>query len=204
MPSETEIETMLARYPQILQGSLPMASTSDQKDSEILHFRLQDHENLKRTILNHRQRQRILEPLAQRIIQWQEFGLSPFLVCRTGEQARRMEELLVDYGVDALFTSDPFGQVSFRAPVTKILVGHLPRGFLWPDEGLAIVTETELYGDKPRRGRVQPSEAGSHLSSFADLQIEDFVVHLEHGLVIYKVLVNLIVNDITNDLILLV
>jgi transcription-repair coupling factor (superfamily II helicase) len=201
--NEMEIETILERYPRILQGSLPIEPSSDQKGSKVLHFRLQDHEGLKQHILHHRQRQRILEPLAQRILQWQKFGISPFLVCRTGEQARRMEELLIDYGVDASFTPDPFGQVSFRAPVTKILVGHLPKGFLWPDESLAIVTETELYGDKPRRRRVQPAETGSHLSSFTDLQIEDFVVHLQHGIGIYKGLVHLEINDITNDFLLL-
>ncbi len=201
--NETEIETLVERHPQIIQGSLPVEPTTDQKGSKVFHFRLQDHDGLQQHILHHRQRQRILEPLAQRILQWQKSGISPFLVCRTGEQGRRMEELLIDYGVDASFTPDPFGQVSFRAPVTKILVGHLPRGFLWPDEGIAIVTETELYGEKPRRRRLHPSEAGSHLSSFADLQIEDFVVHLEHGIGIYKGLVHLKINDITNDFLLL-
>ena len=201
--NEAEIEAMLERYSQIIQGGLPVEPNLNKKGSRVFHFRLQDHEGLQQHILHHRQRQRTLEPLAQRILDWQKAGISPFLVCRTGEQGRRMEELLLDYRVDASFTSDPFGQVSFRAPVTKILVGHLHKGFLWPDEGIAIVTETELYGDKPRRARVHPSQTGSHLSSFADLQVEDFVVHFEHGIGIYKGLVHLSINDITNDFLLL-
>lgn len=199
---DSEMLAMLERYPQVLQGALPLQDEVEQKEATVLHFRLQDHEGLQQHIQRHRQRQRLLEPLAQRLRQWQKFGISPFLVCRTAEQGRRMEELLVDYEVDSLFTSEPFGHLSFHAPVTKIMVGHLPRGFLWPDENLAVVTETEIYGDKPRRRRVRPSETGSFLASFADLQAEDFVVHLDHGIGIYKGLVHLSINGLANDFLL--
>ncbi|NIQ90106.1 MAG: hypothetical protein GWN93_14180, partial [Deltaproteobacteria bacterium] len=200
---EAEIDTSLESYPQILHSSLPVEHASDKKSSEVLHFRLGDHRGLQQKIQDHQQRQRLLEPLAQRLQQWQRSGMSPFLVCRTAEQGRRVEELLTDYGVDAQFSSEPFGQLSFRAPVTKIVVGRLPMGFLWPDEGLAVVTETELYGEKPRRHRVSPPETGSFLATFADLQADDFVVHLDHGIAIYKELVHLKINEHSNDFLLL-
>jgi len=195
----TEIETFLEPFLQILQSSLPVEHSHDHKSSEVLTFRLGDHRGLQREIQEHQQRQRLLEPLAQRLRQWQKSGISPFLVCRTAEQGRRLEELLTDYGVDVHFSSEPFGQLSFRAPVTKITVGRLPIGFIWPDEALAVVTETELYGEKPRRHRVRPPEIGSFLSSFADLQHDDFVVHLDHGIGIYKGLVHLEINEHSND-----
>lgn len=196
---ESEIDTLLEPYPQILQSSLPLEHSYDQKSSEVLHFRLGDHRGLQREIQDHQQRQRLLEPLAQRLHQWQKSGISPFLVCRTAEQGRRLEELLTDYGVDAHFSLEPFGQLSFRAPVTKIVLGRLPMGFIWPDEALAVVTETELYGEKPRRHRVRPPEIGSFLATFADLQPDDFVVHLDHGIGIYKGLVHLQINEHSND-----
>jgi len=198
-----DIETFLEPFPQILQSSLPVEYGYDQKSSEVLNFRLGSHKGLQREIQDHQQRQRLLEPLSQRLQQWQKSGISPFLVCRTAEQGRRLEELLTDYGVDAHFSSEPFGQLSFRAPVTKIVVGRLPIGFIWPDEALAVVTETELYGEKPRRHRVRPPETGSFLSSFADLQLDDFVVHLDHGIGVYKGLVHLKINEHSNDFLLL-
>ncbi|MFP3871131.1 MAG: transcription-repair coupling factor, partial [Syntrophobacteria bacterium] len=201
--SEEELDASLERYPRILQGSLPMHNAVDEKDSTVVHCRVQDHKGLQRQIIEHRHRQRLLEPLAQMLLEWQNAGISPFLVCRTTEQARRIRELLTDYGVDVLLTSTAFGEHSFRAPVTKIMVGHLPRGFLWPDEGLAVVTEAELYGDKPRRRRLAPPETGSFLSSFSELQIGDFVVHLDHGIGIYQGLIHLDINGLTNDFILL-
>ncbi|MGW8208144.1 MAG: transcription-repair coupling factor [Syntrophobacteria bacterium] len=194
-----QIETLLEPFPQILQSSLPVEHGHEQKSSEVLNFRLGDHRGLQRKIQDHQQRQRLLEPLAQRLQQWQKSGISPFLVCRTAEQGRRFEKLLTDYGVDAHFSSEPFGQLSFRAPVTKIVVGRLPFGFIWPDEALAVVTETELYGEKPRRHSVRPPEIGSFLGSFADLQLDDFVVHLDHGIGVYKGLVHLKINEHSND-----
>lgn len=201
--NETEIDALLEPYPQILQSSLPLEDTLEQKSSKVLNFRIQDHITLQQNIQFHPMRQRLLEPLAQRLLQWKKSGISSFLVCRTAEQGRRLEDLLTDYGVDAQFSSDPFGQHSFRAPITKIVVGRLPIGFLWPDESLAVVTETELYGDKPRRHRVRPPETSSFLASFADLQINDFVVHLDHGIGIYKGLVHLKINEHANDFLLL-
>jgi transcription-repair coupling factor (superfamily II helicase) len=197
------IETLLEPFPQILQSSIPVEHGNDQKNSMVLNFRLGDHRGLQREIQHHQQRQRLLEPLAARLQQWQKSGISPFLVCRTAEQGRRLQELLTDYGVDAHFSSEPFGQLSFRAPVTKIVVGRLPIGFIWPDEALAVVTETELYGEKPRRQRVRPPEIGSFLASFADLQFDDFVVHLDHGIGVYKGLVHLRINEHSNDFLLL-
>jgi transcription-repair coupling factor (superfamily II helicase) len=198
-----EIETFLEPFPQILQSSLPVKHGYDQKNSVVLNFRIGDHRGLQREIQDHQQRQRLLEPLAERLQQWQKSGISPFFVCRTGEQGRRLQELLTDYGVDVHFSSEPFGQLSFRAPVTKIVVGRLPIGFIWPDEALAVVTETELYGEKPRRHRVRPPEIGSFLASFADLQLDDFVVHLDHGIGVYKGLVHLRINEHSNDFLLL-
>jgi transcription-repair coupling factor (superfamily II helicase) len=180
--NEAEIDTSIASYPQILQSSLPMGHASTGKSSEVLHFRLGDHRGLQQKIQDHQQRHRLLEPLAQRLQQWQKSGMSPFLICRTAEQGRRLENLLTDYGVDTQFSSEPFGQLSFRAPVTKIVVGRLPMGFLWPDEGLAV---------------------GSFLATFADLQADDFVVHLDHGIAIYQGLVHLKINEHSNDFLLL-
>jgi transcription-repair coupling factor (superfamily II helicase) len=182
--NEAEIDTSIASYPQILQSSLPMGHASTGKSSEVLHFRLGDHRGLQQKIQDHQQRHRLLEPLAQRLQQWQKSGMSPFLICRTAEQGRRLENLLTDYGVDTQFSSEPFGQLSFRAPVTKIVVGRLPMGFLWPDEGLAV-------------------ETGSFLATFADLQADDFVVHLDHGIAIYQGLVHLKINEHSNDFLLL-
>jgi transcription-repair coupling factor (superfamily II helicase) len=198
-----ELLEIVQGYVCIEQGSLPIHPAPAETSCPVLRYRIQDHEALRQEVRDHPRRQRLLEPLTERVLNWQQSGISPFLVCRTAEQARRMQELLTDYGVDAVCTSEAFGRLSFRAPVVKISVGHLPRGFLWPDEGIAVVTEAELYGDKPRRRRVSHAAAGSFLSSFSELQTGDLIVHVDHGIGIYRGLVHLDVNGLTNDFLLL-
>jgi len=218
--SASELEAHLERHPLILQDSLPMEHSAEEPQtaalravgptgqrrsgaSAMLQFRIGDHEGLRREILNHPHRQRLLEPLALRLLDWQRAGLSPFLVCQTAEQGRRLQEIFADYDVDALFTTEPFGRVSMDAPVTKILPGHLPRGFIWPDELLVLVTEAELYGEKTRRRRLHHPAAGRLLDSLSDLQKGDFVVHVDHGIAIYQGLVHLTVDGLANDFLLL-
>lgn len=196
-----ELDGAFRHYQRLLQDSLPLSSPEEK--SRVLYFRIQEHDDLRQEIAHYPQRQRLLEPLAQRLSQWQKAGISPFLVCRTAEQASRMQDLLTDYHLDAVFSSEPFAGHSFHAQVTKILVGHLPRGFLWPDEALAVVTEAELYGDKARRRRLRHPAAGSLVDSLSELKRGDFVVHLDHGIGVYQGLVHLSINNLANDFLLL-
>ncbi len=204
--SAAELSAHLERHPRILQDSLPLEHSAEEPQraaGAVLQFRIGDHEALRQEILSHPQRQRLLEPLALRLLDWQRAGLSPFLVCRTAEQGRRLQEIFADYGVDALFTTEPFGRVSMDAPVTKILAGRLPRGFIWPDELLVLVTEAELYGEKTRRQRLHHPAAGPLLDSLSDLHKGDFIVHVDHGIGIYQGLVHLTVGGLANDFLLL-
>jgi transcription-repair coupling factor (superfamily II helicase) len=201
--SEGELGTHLEPHTRIIQDGLPLAESPEGSPSRVLQFRTDDHEELRQEVLTHPHRQRLLEPVALRLQEWQRAGLSPFLVCRTAEQGRRLRDLLADYGVDGVFSTEPFGRVSMDAPVTKILVGHLPRGFIWPDELVAVVTEAELYGDKPRRRRQHHPAAGPLFDSLSDLQTGDFVVHVDHGIGVYQGLVHLIVAGLARDFLLL-
>jgi transcription-repair coupling factor (superfamily II helicase) len=218
--SPDELAAHLERYPRIVQDSLPLEHHAEELEraplqavdpsaerasetSSVLHFRIGDHEGLRQEILNHPHRQRLLEPLALRLRDWQRSGLSPFLVCRTAEQGHRLQEIFADYDVDAFFTTEPFGRVSMDAPVTKIVVGRLPRGFIWPDELLVLVTEAELYGDKSRRRRLHHPTTGPLLDSLSDLQKGEFIVHVDHGIGIYQGLVHLTVGGLANDFLLL-
>ena len=160
------------------------------------------HSELNLAIRSHQNKERILEPLAQQFSAWQEDGIRSFLVCHQKEQARRLAELLMGYGVDVLFSTLAFGEESFESPAVKVLVGPSLPGFLWPAERLAVVSEEEVFGRRSRRGS-RKSFSGIFLNSFQDLHLGDFVVHVDHGIGIYKELVHLNVRGIENDFLLI-
>ncbi|PLZ03682.1 transcription-repair coupling factor [Burkholderia sp. WAC0059] len=75
----------------------------------------------------------------------------------------------------------------------SLCVAPLSSGFALPAEGLAVVTETELYGPLARRtGRrrqEQASSVDSMVRDLSELKVGDPVVHAQHGIGRYHGLV---------------
>jgi transcription-repair coupling factor (superfamily II helicase) len=94
----------------------------------------------------------LLRPLGEWINHALQNGLAPHLLCRNMKQAKRLEELLVPYGLDLRFleTFPSLGNVE-KAPT--ICLGELSSGFIWANEALAIITEDEIFGPKHRLPR---------------------------------------------------
>ncbi|WP_244083594.1 transcription-repair coupling factor [Desulforhabdus sp. TSK] len=160
------------------------------------------HEELTLAVKSFPHKDRLLEPLARQFQKWQQERIVCFLVCHQKGQAKRMVELLKGYGVDALFSGAPFGEESYEAPAVKVMEGELEKGFLWAAERLAVVVEEEIFGRRSRR-QARKSLAGVFLNSFQDLHVDDYVVHVDHGIGIYKELVHLNVRGIESDFLLI-
>ena len=66
---------------------------------------------------------------------------------------------------------------------------YVPDGVIFPDANLAIFgardlfDESELVASRPQR---QKSKVSAFLSDFRDLQVGDYVVHVEHGIAQYQ------------------
>ena len=72
---------------------------------------------------------------------------------------------------------------------TTLLKAYLPDGFVLPEAHLAIFgardlfDESDLVASRPQR---QKSKVSAFLSDFRDLQVGDYVVHVEHGIGQYQ------------------
>jgi transcription-repair coupling factor (superfamily II helicase) len=140
----------------------------------------------------------LLKPLVDWMNRARENDLAAYFLCRTMKQAQRIEELLVPYNVQLRFL-DSFptdGHVK-RAP--SICLGELSSGFIWAREGLAIITEDEVFGSKHRLPKLSQKETTTRWLTFEDLKAGELVVHTEHGIGAYNGLVKLEVGEITND-----
>ncbi len=185
-------------FQQVWTNSLSGPPTSE----KIFDVKARSHEDLALAISSHPTKERLLEPLARQFQKWQKEGVSSYLVCGHKEQAKRLAELLNGYDVDAIFSSMAFGEESYSAPVVKVLTGPLEKGFYWPEERLAVVCEEEIFGKRSRR-RSKSAVAGIFLNSFRDLHVGDYVVHVDHGIGVYKELAHLSVGGAESDFLLL-
>ncbi len=129
------------------------------------------------------------------------------VACATETDMKRLESLLVSHGISPK-TSKGFKDKTAADAGKKgevcLCLGRLSRGFTWPDEALAVVTEEEIFGKRHRK-KIRP---GRRLQSvriaFEDLKQGDLVVHDDHGIGRYEGLVKLNVERTVNDYLLLV
>jgi transcription-repair coupling factor (superfamily II helicase) len=98
-------------------------------------------------------------------------GMPTLIFCDNVGQGERLEELLGEGG---------------RRPVTADLaVGVLGGGFVVPTS-LRVLTDHEIFRRERRLRRARRYASGVPLETMTALKAGDFVVHLEHGIGIYR------------------
>jgi transcription-repair coupling factor (superfamily II helicase) len=111
----------------------------------------------------------------------------------TGE-LERLADFFTEYGVSFRLGSRTRGGESYadetayfagEVLTTTLVKAYIPDGMILPDASLAIFgtrdlfDESESVASRPQRQR---SKTSAFLSDFRDLQIGDYVVHVEHGI----------------------
>ncbi len=156
-------------------------------DSLVAQERLQAEESARRQFLH-------------QVSTWQKEGYSVLWVAAKEGEQQRMAEVLAESG-------------HFTKPKPRFLRGGLNEGFritfreaaACPDlvagatgsRGVVVVTETEVFGrQRQRRPVLNPRAIASRaqidqLLDFSELVEGDFVVHLQHGIALYRGLTKL-------------
>jgi transcription-repair coupling factor (superfamily II helicase) len=120
-----------------------------------------------------------------------------FAAPNTGE-VERLADIFTEYNVSFRLGSRTRGGESY-ADETAYFTGdmqsatlvkaYVPEGVIFPDANLVIFgardlfDESELVASRPQRTK---SKVSAFLSDFRDLQVGDYVVHVEHGIAQYQ------------------
>ncbi len=196
-----ELEALVSSGP--FQHVRAHALSSTAPAGRVFDLATENHHELAISMRSHSNKERLLEPLARHLKNSVEEGFNAFLVCRQKERARRMAELLPAYGLEAQYSDQPFAQESYGSRAVKVLSGSLTKGFDWSAERLTVLAEEEIFGRRHPRRSSGRSPSGLFLNSFEDLRVGDHVVHVDHGIGVYKDLVHLNVRGIESDFLLL-
>lgn len=92
----------------------------------------------------------------------------------------------------------PLGSVS-------VTDGRLSRGFEYPSQKTAVVTDYDIFGENQKRrsakrsGNFKKSDAKNAIRSFEDLKCGDYVVHKFHGIGQYVGIAQLEVENVKRD-----
>jgi len=138
----------------------------------------------------------LLQPLAAKLREWLAGGFQVVLVCRSRSQAERLRLLLADRQV----AGELADTVHWGRPGRLTLTWDgLSAGFQWLAEGLIVVTEEEVLGaakEAPKRKTTRPWQ---FFTSLNDLQVGDPIVHVDHGIGLYRGLVKLTHGQEVNE-----
>ena len=120
-----------------------------------------------------------------------------FAAANTGE-LERLADIFTEYNVPFRLGSRTRGGESYADETayfsgevfaTTLVRAYVPDGVFLPDAGLAIFGSRDLFDESEAvvaRPQRQKSKVSAFLSDFRDLQIGDYVVHVEHGISQYQ------------------
>jgi len=120
-----------------------------------------------------------------------------FAVPNTGE-VERLADIFTEYNVSFRLGSRTRGGESYADETsyftgdiltTTLAKAYVPDGVLFPEAKLAIVGARDLFDESDTvasRPQRQKSKVSAFLSDFRDLQVGDYVVHVEHGIGQYQ------------------
>jgi len=179
--------------------SLP-ASESDQTDTPSIYLNAHDNSEISNYLRSGKKDESALKPLAQWIDEHRSAGFLTLLLFNTAPQAKRIQDLLKPYGLSIDITDQP-DPLKLRPGRAYIYLGRLTEGFVWQELSLAVITEAEIFGNRmPRRPRKRRlDEVQTQLLDFGELNIDDRVVHIEHGIGKFKGLLKLSIEGMTSD-----
>ncbi|UCC65955.1 MAG: transcription-repair coupling factor, partial [Deltaproteobacteria bacterium] len=188
--------TLIKQRPRVeMEGWGP--TVPGKKARPLITLLASSNEDLKREV-----RTAGLTVLAREVKEWLKEKWAVYLTAQTPGQGKRLGELLEDFGVRVVLRdSFPFHPLRDRGILT-IVVGGLKAGFRLPSEGLAVVTEEEIFGLKRRVGRGKRAQP-TPFSDFEALKPREFVVHVDYGIGIYQGLVRLEGEGVENDYLLI-
>jgi transcription-repair coupling factor (superfamily II helicase) len=211
-----QFSASLERFQSVFLEEGPLAPPGTQ---EVLPFPVESNEEIRReitTALSFDKNPSITPPfsvLMKRIHEWREKEIQVFIVSHASGQIERIQEILSHYGMKSY--SEPGGfPISLQRPRNGpiLLSGSLSAGFQNLQEKWVLVTEEEIFGEKKRlrdgRGQTRRSSGSRRsghvlLSSAAELQENNLIVHVDYGVGVYRGLKHLVIGGVSNDYLLL-
>jgi len=161
----------------------------------------QTQDELRRELATTRSHDHALSPLVDRCQRWLADRWRVIIACSSLSSAERLKSLLDEYDLEGQVASDPRpvwhwslpGRLEFR-------VIEISEGFVWPEQALAVVTDEEIFGIRERRSARTGWREGQQLDGIAQLAPGDFLVHHDHGIGIYRGLMELTAGGTSSEL----
>ncbi len=135
--------------------------------------------------------------LKSEIDRWKKGNNAVVVLGSSEDRVKKLESVLEDYEIDYV-TLD--SEATFLPGRVQIVQGDLNDGFELPLQKLAVITEEELFKKKLKKSsRRQKLSNAERIKSYSELQVGDYVVHINHGIGKYLGIETLEINGVHKD-----
>lgn len=175
-------------------------------DGTAVSYITASNEDIRRELLDSTSSQGMLSPLVGRLREWEEEGYGILIICHALSEAHKLIALLEEYGIaTGLSEHDGFDYHGTPSLIQRrwIQISSFTRGFRFPQVRLIVITEEEIFGEKRRRPAPPRLKSSYFISDFGELEAGDCVVHVDHGVGIYRGLKRLEVGGESSDYLLI-
>lgn len=126
-----------------------------------------------------------LDYLIEDIKEKKKNGYKTLILSGTRARGERLVKTLREREIESSYKED-IKEMQFREVV--ITFGNLLKGFEYPDLKLCIISDKDVFGEAKRKlsRRVNKQKGIAKIKSFTDLKPGDYVVHVNHGIGVYK------------------
>jgi len=133
---------------------------------------------------------------------WQKEKQRIIILVRNEGRAQRLGEILEERGIKRFTTGSLEEYINLKSTIF-ISYGYLNYGFRLPNLKTVFVTDREIFG-KERNKRYRLTRRKSEpFSTIMDISPGDYVVHIEHGIGMYRGIINFTVKGVKKDYLLI-
>jgi transcription-repair coupling factor (superfamily II helicase) len=122
-----------------------------------------------------------IDSLAGEFNNWLKGNEILILAVSIKDKARRLKEVLREQGIASIIAGDGVEPELIPGTV-RIEALDLESGFEWIPGKILVLTESEIYGRHKKRYQARFQQEGIKISSFSDLKVGDYIVHINHGI----------------------
>lgn len=137
------------------------------------------------------------ELLVKDLSEWKKSGYRVVLLCSSKVRAEHMAAELRERDLTAFYSEDADRAV--QKGEIYVGCGSLHRGFEYPMVKWAMISESDIFGEKRKKKKKKYQRDGQHIGSLNDLAFGDYVVHENHGVGIYRGIEKIEVERVTKD-----
>ncbi|MBU3180352.1 transcription-repair coupling factor [Clostridium psychrophilum] len=125
-----------------------------------------------------------LDMLIDDILDKKSKGYKIVILSGTRTRGERLIATLRDRGIESVY-KDSISQIEFGEVV--VTFGNQLKGFEYPELKLCVISDKEVFGGSKRKTTRKANKKGvSKIKSFTELKLGDYVVHVNHGIGVYK------------------